>query len=41
MERPEYVEVASCAVSLAVAGNLISVCMGMVSVGCGWIMVAA
>ncbi len=41
MERPEYVEVCSCFVSLNVAGALISVCTSMVSAGCGWIMVAA
>lgn len=40
MERPEYVECLSCVVSLEVAGAIYSVCVGMASVACGYVMLA-
>ena len=36
MERPEYVEAASCLVSLEVAGAVISICVGMASAAGGF-----
>lgn len=41
MERPEYVEVAACLISMTFAGMMMTLCTNTFSVGCGYVMVAA
>lgn len=41
MERPVYVEAATCFIKLEAAAVIITVCTGFISPACGWVMAAA